>query len=1047
MPKKAFLVFLLTLVSFHYSFSQKTAVYTDSESDYKKGIELFEQKKFGASQKKFEAVIKQLGSSTEKNLNTLINAAYYRAVCAYELNQPQAETYFVDLINEYGETPTTRLAYYQLGNIYYANKKFDKALTWYKLVDIYDLSVDQTAEFKFQIGYCYFYKQQFDKAKGYFEEIKNIKNKFYYPANYYYGYICYMDKNFDEALNSFNLVKESQLYTPIVPYYITQIYFLKGGYDDVLLYAVPLLTRTDLKYTNEIRQLVGKSYFNTGEYAEALPYLKEFYDNAKQSTKSDIYQIAFCEYKIKDYPHAISHFLQISSLQDSIGQNSQYLLADCYLKTNNKSSARNAFQNAAKLSFDKKIQEVSAYNYAKLSYELGYQDVAISAFKDFVDNFPSSADALDAKEYLTVLLLSTNNYRDALAIIKTIDNKSPKLKQAYQKVAFNRAVQVYIDKDETGADKLFDESLLNPLDKTLEADAYFWKGEIAFDQKQYTEASNDYLKYIDLNKTAGNSSSGPSLLKANYGIGYSFLKLKNYTSAISYFDKAKTQLTSSTADKDTKAKLSNDIYLRCGDCYFILKNYESAATNYQQVISSIGSGTDYALFQKGMILGLQGRNDEKIKNLQRITNEFPFSLYLDDAMFETANTYFNMGDNDNAILVFNKVLNDFPNSSYQQKAHLQLGLIYFNTQHYDNALDEYKTILSKYPKTPAASEALNQIKQILIARGDSPDILPNIAGVTFEKSTKDSIAYLGAEQNFSNEKYDNALQGFTDYLNAYPNGAFTVQAHYYRAECLANNKDYMHALEDYQWVADKPSSLFSEKAILKTAHLYYNDKKDYAQAYKYYNQLSNVADSKSASLEALQGAMRSAYKINKAEETKAAANKVIATDAATDEDLAEANYYLAKGAFDNSDYTNAYSLFSKVTGLTTAEISAESMYNMALIKFKQHDLKAAENECDKIPKLKPTYDYWIVKSYLLLSDIFVEENDLFNAKSTLESVIANYKGNDDIIPTAKEKLAIVKQKEDDGSKLMQDSTEHNFQMDTLENGTLSLPKDTLSKPK
>ncbi|MNT71345.1 hypothetical protein D3C72_2098210 [compost metagenome] len=51
-----------------------------------------------------------------------------------------------------------------------------------------------------------------------------------------------------------------------------------------------------------------------------------------------------------------------------------------------------------------------------------------------------------------------------------------------------------------------------------------------------------------------------------------------------------------------------------------------------------------------------------------------------------------------------------------------------------------------------------------------------------------------------------------------------------------------------------------------------------------------------------------------------------------------------------------------------------------------------------------SYDYWVAKSFILLSDNYVALKDNLQAKSTLLSIIDNYDGKDDIIPTAKEKL-------------------------------------------
>ena len=68
-----------------------------------------------------------------------------------------------------------------------------------------------------------------------------------------------------------------------------------------------------------------------------------------------------------------------------MGQNSMYLLGDCYLSTNQKANARTAFQYCAYNNSNAKQQQISRFNYAKLSYELGYQDIALNEMKKFLE--------------------------------------------------------------------------------------------------------------------------------------------------------------------------------------------------------------------------------------------------------------------------------------------------------------------------------------------------------------------------------------------------------------------------------------------------------------------------------------------------------------------------------------------------------------------------------------------------------------------------------------------------------------------------------------
>ena len=49
------------------------------------------------------------------------------------------------------------------------------------------------------------------------------------------------------------------------------------------------------------------------------------------------------------------------------------------------------------------------------------------------------------------------------------------------------------------------------------------------------------------------------------------------------------------------------------------------------------------------------------------------------------------------------------------------------------------------------------------------------------------------------------------------------------------------------------------------------------------------------------------------------------------------------------------------------------------------------------------YDYWLGKTFILLSDYYLKKGDVFQAKATLNSVIEQFE-NPEIIAIAREKL-------------------------------------------
>ena len=153
-----------------------------------------------------------------------------------------------------------------------------------------------------------------------------------------------------------------------------------------------------------------------------------------------------------------------------------YLLGDCYLRTNQKANARTAFQYCANNSSNKQQQEISLFNYAKLSYELGYQDVALNEMRRFLNDYPNSENNAEAREILIGLLANTNNFSDALALYESFDKPAVSMQKVYPRILYGRAVEYFNDQQIIKADELFTKILKLP-PSSVTPYANFWKGE------------------------------------------------------------------------------------------------------------------------------------------------------------------------------------------------------------------------------------------------------------------------------------------------------------------------------------------------------------------------------------------------------------------------------------------------------------------------------------------------------------------------------------------------------------------------------------------
>lgn len=990
--------------------AQQTRVYTEPDKVFKDAQQLFQQEKYAVAMQLFRQTIDNITYFQETSRSLVrTDAQYYYTVCALKLGQANAEKLAQEFLASYNNSAREQLVSYQLAKYYFHQNKLKEAIPLYEKANIENLSNSEIAEAKFELAYCYFNVKDFQKAQPLFGSIREVPGKYYQPANYYYGFIAYYNRQYNDALTSFQRVVDDPKYSPIVPYYIAEIYYFQNKKDQLISYAEPLVKKGGLYYEAELKQLLGQAYFERKEYQKALTYLQEFQDNAEEVRKEDIYQLSYSYYQTGNYTKAINGFKQLSSEKDSLGQNSMYLLGDCYLRTNQKANARNAFAFCARNSTNAQQQEISRFNYGKLSYELGYQDAAISELTSFVSSYPQSAYNKEAREILVNLFLNTNNYNDALTIIEAMPEKTPTVLKAYQKVAYGRATELINDQQLAEADRLLDITLKNPYDKNLTQLAHFWKAEIAMRQGKTDPAISHLNAYL----TGGVPASGEANAQtASYNMGYSLLKKEDYTRALQHFEAA--QRTSGP----NAARITADAALRSADCYYMLKDYPKALAVYDKIIANNQAGSDYATYQKSIILGIQGKTTEKVALLKQLGNKFPTSGFGNDADLEIANTYLAEEKYNEAIPYLEKVLQKQPNGPNAPRALLKLGLCYFNKDNDDKAISYYRQVVEKYPNSPEANEALNAVKDIYVGQGktDAYIALLKSTGQSVSASAEDSLSYAAAESKFSNGDCAGATTAFNTYLQRFPNGAFVLPANFYKSECAYNNKDYAGALPGYEFVLTKNNSLYAERAALQAANINFYQVKNYEKARTYYLQLQDLSTTKENTFTATRGLLRSNYLLKHWDEVNSYAEILLSSSNISTDDQIIGHAYLGRAEQEQGQYDEAIKEYKIAAGLTKSEIGAEARYNLAYCLLQKNDLAGAEKAGFDVIKNTPGYEMWVAKAYILLGDVYTRQKDYFNAKATFQSIAENCP-IPELKQEAKDKLAKVEAEEKSASKI------------------------------
>ncbi|MFZ9386805.1 MAG: tetratricopeptide repeat protein [Chitinophagaceae bacterium] len=994
------------------AFAQQTRYYSDPEEKFKEAKEYFQKEQYSLAYPLFRELQQDVRETQKANIPvTVQEIQYYTTVCALKQNEGRAEGDAQQFIEVEKNNARVQMMNYHLGEFYFRKEQFADAVRLYESANIANLSNREITDMKFHQGYAYFALQRFDLAKSMFNSIRGIKDDpNYLDANYYYGFLAFRDRQYGEALESFRIVENEKNYSTVVPYYIAQIHYTQGKKDEAISYIQKKLESgsSSQYYDLELKQLIGHAYFEKKEYTRALPYLADYVNRSKKVRREELYELSYCYYQANQLNKAIEGFKQLSGKDDSLSQHAMYLLGDAYLKTGQKSNARNAFLFCSSNSSNAEQKEISKYQYAKLSYELGYQDEALNSLSSFIADYPGSSFNTEARELMIDVLANTNNYKDAQAMLESLDKPSEKTKRVYPRILLGRAAEMINDGRLGEADALLSKILSEPNNRSVLPYAYFWKGEIGYRNNNLDTAIKYFHAYLDAGAPVAGEANP---VNARYNLGYAYLRKENYKVSVTFFEPL---IKAPALNTDA---FSQDAYLRTADNYFMLKSYDRAKSMYDNAIRLSWPAEDYATFQIAMLAGVRSAT-EKINGMNTMIRKFPESPLAIDANLEIAKTYMSNERFREAIPYLSNVIKSNGNSSQIPGAHLKMGTAYFNIDNNEEALKHFKIIVQEYPNAPEAQDALDNIRTIYL-EDSKPDEYAGFMrqiGRPLSIDTEDSLSYYAAEKLYDDQKINDALEAFNSYLQKFPRGSYTLDAQFNRAEIYNAKKDWTNALPAYASVAADAPNKYAERAVLTAARISFFELKDYGRAETYYVQLKQITASQELKLEAMRGLLRCQYNQQKWTEAVENAKELTESKGSSADDKTLANMAIAKSYQAAGQYDQAISNFRAVVQLNKAALAAEARYEIASSWFQLNKLGDAEKAAFETINKSGSYDYWITKAYILLGDIYFRQKDYFNAKATFQSVAENTT-DPELKAEAQAKLARATEEEANSSKV------------------------------
>ena len=978
-----------------------------SSSLFNEASDLFRKEKYAVAQHLFDRYIK-CHDATDRD-----EATYLAAICSEQLRNDDAIYRLTEYMRLYPESGHINMAQMALGNVYFDDGNWNAALHEYLKVEPSEIEFNHRSEYDYKTGFCYFQQGDKETSKKYFKRVADGKSYYKNAATYYYADILFSAGQYESADKEFRKIEKEKSFKKIVPVYRFYIKYHLGQEDEVIRMAPDLLSNPDLVLRDEVERIVGDVYFNRGEYRKALDYYTQAdIDAAKKNkgAKSDAgnYPVGYCHYMLGQYDSAATYLSAFAGRDDSTAQNALFTLGDTYIKLNRKNDARTAFKSASEMRHNAAIQEEASFNYAKLSCELNpnaYNE-SIRSFENYLQRYPQTKRKAEVQQILTSLYCTTKNYKDALSLIERNKKellKDATMRQAYQRILVNRGIDLFNERNLQAAAVCFDTAVSVNATPSITTDALYLSAESQYRLANYGRSQ----KLLDRFFTATSRKTSVYYPQALYTAGYVYMRRKRYDLAEEKFSEFL-----SLTNQINERKQILDAYNRMGDCLYVKKNFDGAIGYYDRVINSKGQDADYATYQKALCYGAQGKNVEKLNSLNYIFEKFNNSPLSPKAMFEIANTYLICDNNEMALLYYNNFIKKYSQSSFVPQALLNVGLIYYNTERNDKALETFDRLLNQYPGTDEARDALMSIKNIYIEQDRVEEYFTYVSRTT--KATvsaveQDSTMYLAAENRYFAGNYDNAIAGFSNYVQKFPHGLFILKAHYYLADALTRTGQQAKALAHYQWVAERGNNPYTENSLYQAATTLYGQK-NYSQALEYYVPLVVVSTSDASRLQARMGIIRCWYALRDTANVAASVAQLDNEPKATVEQRDEAALMLARSYYYKDDFQNAFNAYARLVSSSNGDYMGEATYRRAHILYSNGNLDASEKIIEEVVN-NPGSDYWLAQSFVLWAQIFHQRGNDIQARQTLQSIIDNYEvendADEEVINEARTLLAAI----------------------------------------
>ena len=772
-------------------------------------------------------------------------------------------------------------------------------------------------------------------------------------------------------------------------YYMAQIEYLRGEYDDVIDHASTIMAKNPVdELLPELHRIVGLSHFKKGDYASAKPHLEEFTAAVEPPNDDALYALGAIQYADGELGEAERNLRTLTDRHTDIAQGAYLYLGQIAEQKGDMNAAAMAFSKAAGMAYDSNVAETASYNHIVALTKGGNAPFAsnIAMLESFLEQYPDSRYSSDVQESLASAYFYENDYNKALNSINKVRNPSHATLASKQKILYKLGTsEITSGALASAATHLREAADMHATDAGLADESRLWLGEALYGAGDYKGAAAAYTAALKGGLTPDNK------VAARYGLAYSQFKMHDWSGAQKNFANV-------AESSGAPASMKGDALVRDADCLLYMGDYQKAAAKFLRASREGAGDADYATFRHAVVAGLTEGTDSKMKKLNAFLKDRPDSKWTSEVLLEAGKTMAALDQPDKAAPYFERLTREYPKDNKSRAGALSLALSYIKQGETEKGKAAYMEVIRSWPTSEEASLANDDMRRICASDGSLIEysrFLATVEGAPkIDPDEMDAITFEAAETVYAaDQKNTSRLE---QYVNDFPDGRYLANALMDLAEAADSEGDASKTLIYLERLLSKrgdspqvPAALYMKADILEHA----GEKEKALNSYLMLEQRGGTEFEP----EAISGVMRTT---SDALQRTAYARRLLSMGGVSAEDAEEARFYEASGLVHSDRSSAGEEALRKLASSPNSLSGAKAAVELGEWYLAQGDTKNALSTLEAFTDAGSVHSYWLARGYISLADAYHADGNDYLAVEYLKSLRDNYPGEEPDIADA-----------------------------------------------